>query len=103
MFYSVTIFAGKKDRFDLLSSKMCLICCLPRCKCFFHIVFQKPLFSIMFFTGLDTNGIMTSPTFRLPLATVRILISPHSSVDRALDLKTRGCGFDSLAGQPNNY
>ena len=22
---------------------------------------------------------------------------------RALDLKTRGCGFDSGAGQPNNY
>ena len=22
---------------------------------------------------------------------------------RALDLKTQGCGFDSLAGQPNNY
>ena len=22
---------------------------------------------------------------------------------RALDLKTRGCGFDSRAGQPNNY
>ena len=27
--------------------------------------------------------------------------SPHSSVGRALDLKTRGCGFDSRAGQPN--
>ena len=28
--------------------------------------------------------------------------SPHSSVVRALGLKTRGCGFDSRAGQPNN-
>ena len=28
---------------------------------------------------------------------------PHNSVGRALDLKTRGCGFDSGAGQPNNY
>ena len=26
--------------------------------------------------------------------------SPHSSVVRALDLKTRGCGFDSRADQP---
>ena len=31
------------------------------------------------------------------------LTSPHSSVVRVLDLKTRGCGFDSWAGQPNNY
>ena len=29
--------------------------------------------------------------------------SPHSSVFRALDFKTRGCGFDSQAGQPNDY
>ena len=29
--------------------------------------------------------------------------SQHSSVVRALDLKTRGCGFDSRAGQPYNY
>ena len=29
--------------------------------------------------------------------------SPLSSVVRALDLKTRGCGFYSWAGQPNNY
>ena len=29
--------------------------------------------------------------------------SPHNSVVRALDLKTRGCGFDSWAGQPKNY
>ena len=27
--------------------------------------------------------------------------SPHSSVVRALDLETRGCGFDCRAGQPN--
>ena len=27
---------------------------------------------------------------------------PHSLVLRALDLKTRGCGFASWAGQPNN-
>ena len=30
-------------------------------------------------------------------------ISPHRSVGRAFDLKTRGCGFYSRAGQPNNY
>ena len=29
--------------------------------------------------------------------------SPHSSVVRALDLETRGCGFHSRACQPNNY
>ena len=29
--------------------------------------------------------------------------SPSSAVDRALDLKTRGFGFDSRAGQPYNY
>ena len=29
--------------------------------------------------------------------------SSHSSVITVLDLKTRGCGFDSRAGQPNNY
>ena len=29
--------------------------------------------------------------------------SPHSSVVRVLDLKTRGFGFDPRAGQPNNY
>ena len=28
--------------------------------------------------------------------------SPHTSVGRALDLKTRACGFDSRAGQPNS-
>ena len=26
-----------------------------------------------------------------------------AQLDRALELKTRGCGFDSRAGQPNNY
>ena len=31
------------------------------------------------------------------------LTIPYSSVVRALDLKTRGCGFDSQAGQSNNY
>ena len=31
------------------------------------------------------------------------VISPHSSVGRALDLKTQGCGFDSWASQPNIY
>ena len=29
-------------------------------------------------------------------------ISQHTSVGRALDLKTRGCRFDSRAGQPNS-
>ena len=29
-------------------------------------------------------------------------MSPHSSVVRALYLKTRGCGFDFRAGHPNN-
>ena len=29
--------------------------------------------------------------------------SPHSLVGKALNLKTRGCGFDFRAGQPNNY
>ena len=29
--------------------------------------------------------------------------SLHSSVVRAFDLKTRGCWFNSRAGQPNNY
>ena len=29
--------------------------------------------------------------------------SRHSSAGRALYLKTQGCGFDSWAGQPNNY
>ena len=32
-----------------------------------------------------------------------VVKSSHSSVVRALDLKTRGCGFDSRAGKPNNY
>ena len=35
-----------------------------------------------------------------------LIISPtglNSSVDRAFDLKTHGCGFDPRAGQPNNY
>ena len=32
------------------------------------------------------------------------LNQPHVSVgSRALDLKTRGCGFDSRAGQPSNF
>ena len=26
-----------------------------------------------------------------------------AQLDTALDLKTRGCGFDSRAGQPNKY
>ena len=29
-----------------------------------------------------------------------MLPNPHNAVGRALDLKTRGCGFDSRAGQP---
>ena len=32
-----------------------------------------------------------------------VITSPHGSFARTLDLKTRGCGFDSQAGQPNNY
>ena len=32
-----------------------------------------------------------------------IYTSRHSSMVRALDLKTRGCGFDSWTGQPNNF
>ena len=32
-----------------------------------------------------------------------ITASAHSSVGRALDMKTPGCGFDSRPGQPNNY
>ena len=31
------------------------------------------------------------------------ITSPHSSVVRVLDFKTRGCGLDSRAGQPNSY
>ena len=29
--------------------------------------------------------------------------SQHNSFGRALDMKTQGSGFDSRAGQPNNY
>ena len=35
--------------------------------------------------------------------TSSVLIGLHSSVVRTLDLKTRGCGFDSRTGQPYNY
>ena len=30
-------------------------------------------------------------------------MSSEIGVDKALDSKTRGCGFDSRAGQPSNY
>ena len=33
---------------------------------------------------------------------ILVKTTPHTSVVRALDLKTGGCGFDSQAGQPNN-
>ena len=26
-----------------------------------------------------------------------------AQLDKAIDLKTRGCGFDSRAGQPNKF
>ena len=39
----------------------------------------------------------------LPCLTFYHTILTFSSVVRSLDLKTRGCGFDSQAGQPNNY
>ena len=42
---------------------------------------------------------MTMPRLFVPKqSTARI-----AQLVRALDMKTRGCGFDYWAGQPNNY
>ena len=42
-------------------------------------------------TGLDSSAKKVSTHARI------------AQLDRALDLKTRGCGFDSQAGKPNKY
>ena len=60
----------------------------------------------MVFKRPKVSGDPTPSPLKLLLSFLSIglsLTSPYSSVDRAPDLKTRGFGFDSRAGQPNKY
>ena len=56
------------------------------------------------FKIIQRSPLVYKGIFKLSLIDHRSHItSPHVSVGRALDLKTRGCVFDSRAGQSNSY
>ena len=71
-------------------------------------VVSKPLnqFSsnnIMMISSETAIWMLVLSGFAPPLCPSSLSTSPNSSMGRVLDLKIRDCGFDSRAGQPNNY
>ena len=70
-------------------------------KCHKKLLPNKHLKSVLCFRY--KGMVCASLCFSLPLGSSALLTSPHSSVGKILDLKTRGCEFHSLASKPKYY
>ena len=76
------------------------------------VLWKKELYKVKLLIFFSSKTVKTTWQFLIIFSLIYLLsylwvcqslTSQHLSVVRALNFKSRGCGFDSLAGQHNNY